>query len=361
MSLRLHICEPPRTLVAPWPSGDFREQLMHLDLPVETHKASSVKASAEPEGGASASRVHRSVSQTLGSPRTPAETPKQQQRNTSHVPNFGVHRSATPGVTRAVSPAVAPKEGGHVWFNSPLNSTVDITPYSKIYGIHPRNFNFDSNGSKELTPRGELCEIRQALTARLPSPTVPAPASFLYQSEPVPTPPPRVCAVPATSMPGPSPIVPSVSARIAPAAVPVPRLIMAPASPQATPLPPQAGAVLPPQGGSVLLPVRQMQMQMRHMSPVQSANPLPLHRPVSVQPVGLRRTSCGGAQSPRSLSARPAAPATLGMAASVPAGIGGLLLQQPQQRSPRLSQSPPCMVKRALAPDRRRSSVLGGA
>lgn len=36
----------------------------------------------------------------------------------------------------------------HVWFNSPLNSDHPITPYSEVYGVHPRFFNFDRAGNK---------------------------------------------------------------------------------------------------------------------------------------------------------------------------------------------------------------------
>merc|ERR1719329_391955 len=39
----------------------------------------------------------------------------------------------------------------HVWFNSALNSAVDITPYSQVYGLHPRFFNFDENGDMQLS------------------------------------------------------------------------------------------------------------------------------------------------------------------------------------------------------------------
>jgi len=42
-----------------------------------------------------------------------------------------------------------PPQADHVWFNSPLNSAVEITPYSQIYGIHPRFFNFDEDGSMQ--------------------------------------------------------------------------------------------------------------------------------------------------------------------------------------------------------------------
>mmetsp|Transcript_108219 Transcript_108219/g.304958 ORF Transcript_108219/g.304958 Transcript_108219/m.304958 type:complete len:335 (+) Transcript_108219:43-1047(+) len=43
----------------------------------------------------------------------------------------------------------------HVWFNSPLNSSVAITPYAQVYGIHPRYFQFDAGGSMQPTPRAE--------------------------------------------------------------------------------------------------------------------------------------------------------------------------------------------------------------
>jgi len=49
-----------------------------------------------------------------------------------------------------VSPVAT--RNGHVWFNTPMNSSVDITPYSQVYGLHPRFFHFDGNGSMELTP-----------------------------------------------------------------------------------------------------------------------------------------------------------------------------------------------------------------
>merc|ERR1719162_2125010 len=49
------------------------------------------------------------------------------------------------------TPADAAAAMGHVWFNSPLNSAVDITPYSQIYGMHPKFFNFDAQGSMEVS------------------------------------------------------------------------------------------------------------------------------------------------------------------------------------------------------------------
>lgn len=47
---------------------------------------------------------------------------------------------------------ITPVTRGRVWFNSPLNSAVDITPYSRIYGVHPRFFDFDAVGDMQLTP-----------------------------------------------------------------------------------------------------------------------------------------------------------------------------------------------------------------
>merc|ERR1719387_3379817 len=40
---------------------------------------------------------------------------------------------------------------GHVSFSSPLNSPVAITPYSEVYGVHPRFFDFDCEGVKQPT------------------------------------------------------------------------------------------------------------------------------------------------------------------------------------------------------------------
>lgn len=47
---------------------------------------------------------------------------------------------------------ITPVQRGRVWFNSPQNSSVDITPYSRIYGVHPRFFDFDAVGDMQLTP-----------------------------------------------------------------------------------------------------------------------------------------------------------------------------------------------------------------
>lgn len=42
-------------------------------------------------------------------------------------------------------------EQQHVWFNSPLNSAIEITPYSQVYGLHPRFFDFNEEGNMELS------------------------------------------------------------------------------------------------------------------------------------------------------------------------------------------------------------------
>lgn len=44
----------------------------------------------------------------------------------------------------------------HVWFHSPANSAVAITPYAQVYGLHPRFFNFCEGGTMKLTPVGHM-------------------------------------------------------------------------------------------------------------------------------------------------------------------------------------------------------------
>ncbi|CAK0865282.1 unnamed protein product [Prorocentrum cordatum] len=56
--------------------------------------------------------------------------------------------SGRAGARDGASSVVRP-EPGRVWFNSPMNSAVDITPYSKVYGQHPRSFHFDGDGAME--------------------------------------------------------------------------------------------------------------------------------------------------------------------------------------------------------------------
>lgn len=55
------------------------------------------------------------------------------------------------GTSSPTAAAAAAMLEHSVWFNSPLNSAVDITPYSQIYGVHPRFFNFDENGNKQFS------------------------------------------------------------------------------------------------------------------------------------------------------------------------------------------------------------------
>lgn len=56
-------------------------------------------------------------------------------------------RSKSSARARSTAPTPrSPDESGRVWFNSPMNSEIEITPYSSIYGMHPRYFNFDGAG-----------------------------------------------------------------------------------------------------------------------------------------------------------------------------------------------------------------------
>eukprot|EP00747_Dinoflagellata_sp_TGD_P119135 gnl/TRDRNA2_/TRDRNA2_172955_c0_seq12.p1 gnl/TRDRNA2_/TRDRNA2_172955_c0~~gnl/TRDRNA2_/TRDRNA2_172955_c0_seq12.p1 ORF type:complete len:370 (-),score=24.98 gnl/TRDRNA2_/TRDRNA2_172955_c0_seq12:128-1102(-) len=63
-----------------------------------------------------------------------------------------------PCILRSVRPAELEvgQERGKVWFCSPMNSAHDITPYSKIFGMHPRYFNWDAQGEMVATP----CAVR---------------------------------------------------------------------------------------------------------------------------------------------------------------------------------------------------------
>lgn len=48
-----------------------------------------------------------------------------------------------------------------VSFCSSLDSTVPITPYSQVYGVHPRLFHFDRHGGMQPTPGVSSAEMRQ--------------------------------------------------------------------------------------------------------------------------------------------------------------------------------------------------------
>lgn len=47
-------------------------------------------------------------------------------------------------------------------FFAPFNTVHEVTPYSQIYGEHPRFFNFDRKGAMKLTDRGVAEEMRRA-------------------------------------------------------------------------------------------------------------------------------------------------------------------------------------------------------
>eukprot|EP00928_Gymnodinium_smaydae_P010524 TRINITY_DN13976_c1_g1_i1.p3 TRINITY_DN13976_c1_g1~~TRINITY_DN13976_c1_g1_i1.p3 ORF type:complete len:102 (-),score=34.89 TRINITY_DN13976_c1_g1_i1:275-580(-) len=42
-----------------------------------------------------------------------------------------------------------------VWFCSPSNSIVAVTPYAQVYGIHPRYFDFDELGQMKPSAKAE--------------------------------------------------------------------------------------------------------------------------------------------------------------------------------------------------------------
>lgn len=97
------------------------------------------------------------------------------QREQSPAPSPWVSNATPRRKAQAFDPLFCPTSthrAAHVWFNSPLNSVIEIsTPYSRIYGVHPRFFDFDACGAMEPTPAA--CSFISALPiAAVPSPAV---------------------------------------------------------------------------------------------------------------------------------------------------------------------------------------------
>lgn len=67
------------------------------------------------------------------------------------------HQNREKASTPAVKTVV--RQTGHVWFNSPVNSIHVVTPYSQVYGIHPKYFHFDADGSLQPTPKAEAGQL----------------------------------------------------------------------------------------------------------------------------------------------------------------------------------------------------------
>eukprot|EP00931_Biecheleriopsis_adriatica_P052910 TRINITY_DN30866_c0_g1_i2.p1 TRINITY_DN30866_c0_g1~~TRINITY_DN30866_c0_g1_i2.p1 ORF type:complete len:315 (+),score=55.57 TRINITY_DN30866_c0_g1_i2:151-1095(+) len=61
----------------------------------------------------------------------------------------------------------------HVWFNSAANTMLEMTtPYSQVYGIHPRYFQFGEGGTMKLTPVATMMSstgLSRALRGRVRS------------------------------------------------------------------------------------------------------------------------------------------------------------------------------------------------
>lgn len=70
-------------------------------------------------------------------------------------PGLGIERispcSPYPGFGRFSTTPEAQRIPGHVWFNFKVNTNIPITPYSAVYGQHPRLFNFDATGAMRPT------------------------------------------------------------------------------------------------------------------------------------------------------------------------------------------------------------------
>lgn len=93
--------------------------------------------------------------------------------------------------SQSQSPFSCEYRPGHVWFSSPSNTSVDITPYSSIYGIHPRFFHFDENGSMQLIQSRDQkgagstpsARTRQASSASLSTSTCTSSCALFSASE----------------------------------------------------------------------------------------------------------------------------------------------------------------------------------
>lgn len=111
-----------------------------------------------------ASPLPTTTSPVLGS--TPAAVRVRALSPTARSPLSG---GSSPGSSRSVPPAQ--RRSVRVWFApSPMNQSVDITPYARVYGMHPSLFDFDQNGGMQLTPRAALdAQLEAAAETRGPT------------------------------------------------------------------------------------------------------------------------------------------------------------------------------------------------
>jgi hypothetical protein len=65
-------------------------------------------------------------------------------------PERGGRRKPQPGRRKSVG-----------FLPSFLNSTHDVTPYARKYGVHPSFFNYDRTGRKRLSDEGIVEDIRR--------------------------------------------------------------------------------------------------------------------------------------------------------------------------------------------------------
>jgi len=82
----------------------------------------------------------------------------------ARLPPLHKAESLPPGATGEVQePGERPKSRARRVSFSPLlpNSTHDVTPYAKKYGVHPSFFDFDKRGEMRLTDSGIMEDIRR--------------------------------------------------------------------------------------------------------------------------------------------------------------------------------------------------------
>lgn len=162
------------------------------DLPAYRRK---VRVRPEPLQLDAASHAPSSTSIAWAPSRTPPLQCTRSVTVSAASPHHVVHatpRSPHTPVADLPADVGVPTFGGRVWFNSPLNSTVVVSPYAQVYGIHPRFFHFDASGAMQPTPKAEAGLLGSAGLAA---------AAWMLGQGTLGASPPSVCCEPARGIP----------------------------------------------------------------------------------------------------------------------------------------------------------------
>jgi len=139
-------------------------QAMPVDASAAPPPAARTPAPASAPASAPALPVGALGGQDAESSSTSRHLPEVQSPSASSQSKSILEGTPQAGLTSLFG--ITPVQRGRVWFNSPANSAVDITPYSRIYGVHPRFFDFDAVGEMQLTPAAaKACRAWKGNTA----------------------------------------------------------------------------------------------------------------------------------------------------------------------------------------------------